>query len=113
MPFRSDDHPFTSEGILAVPAREQGVYGICVKGAGNDPNAGWLAWPDCWIYVGQGEIRTKLAEHLAGQGDQANCVWQNIAGAQLGVRFAFEVTSDGARRRDELIAELRPACNVP
>lgn len=71
-------------------ANADGVYGLYV---GNGP----------WIYVGKGNIRSRLLAHA--QGDNASITREKPT------FWRAEVTASMDKREKELILELNPKCN--
>ncbi len=80
---------FTTLGVGSVPDNLRGVYGLF-----RDQGP--------WIYVGKGEIKNRLQDHLRGD---IPCIIQNGA-----THFYIEEGSSLIREK-ELIRELKPLCN--
>ena len=80
---------FTREDILALNAAQHGVYG--------------LFRANQWIYVGKGDIRQRLLDHL--NGDNV-CITRSNPTHWVG-----EVTTNADSRERDLIVELGPLCN--
>jgi hypothetical protein len=90
MPFvQQTPRLFTKQGIEALNMNQIGVYGIFKANS--------------WIYVGKGDIRKRLLEHLNGDNP---CITRNFP-----THYVTEVTSDSDNREKQLIVELKPACN--
>lgn len=90
MPF-VEQEPRTFNRINALNLKEDqyGVYG--------------LYRADAWVYVGKGDIRQRLLDHLAGDNF---CIQR-----QKPTHWVDEVTENADAREKELIAELDPICN--
>lgn len=81
--------PFTRQQVEALNPNQFGVYGIYnARGC---------------LYVGKGDVRTRLLAHLGGD---IPCITMNGPSYWLD-----EVTSNMDLRERELILELRPSCN--
>jgi hypothetical protein len=90
MPFpQQSPRQFTRAKVEAITPGQYGVYGLCNSGG--------------WIYVGKGDIRSRLLAHL--NGDNA-CISR-----QRPTHWVDEVTSDMDRREKQQILELNPLCN--
>jgi hypothetical protein len=90
MPFRSNDvRPFTRIAIEALDEGQTGVYGIFRENQ--------------WIYIGRGDIRERLLDHLNGDND---CI---IAWGPT--HWIAEVTPYPLSREIELTVEFNPPCN--
>lgn len=90
MPFA--DNPvrgFTRANVEALTPGQLGVYGLFREGH--------------WIYVGSGDVRARLLDHL--NGDNA-CITREAP-----TSWIDEVRSDYKDREKELILELAPPCN--
>jgi hypothetical protein len=82
--------PFNRFTVESLPANRVGVYGLFL---GNH-----------WIYIGQGDIRTRLLAHLNGDNP---CITLNRPS-----HFVYELTPSAQARERQLILELGPtACN--
>ena len=93
MPFiKQDPRPFTETDILKLSKDQSGVYGIFK--------------PNVWIYVGKGDIRDRLLQHIRGQDDNP-CILRNRPTFWV----AEKISGDPSQREKELILELTPACN--
>ena len=82
----------TKQNVEAVKPNQLGVYGIYKTNQ--------------WVYVGMGDVRQRLLDHL--NGDNA-CLLR-----QSPTHWVDEVIPDEARRirrEKELILELNPSCN--
>jgi len=92
VPFpQQNARPFRRDSIESLTPNQHGVYGI--------RNA------DGWIYIGRGDIRERLLDHLDGIGENGEIRRQRPT------RFVTEITENDAVREAELIAELDPVCN--
>jgi hypothetical protein len=90
MPFpKQDGRAFTRDSIEALKPDQVGVYGIYR--------------PDAWIYVGRGDIRSRLLDHL--NGDNPRITREKPTG------YVSWVTTDAERIEKELIVELDPIAN--
>ncbi|OGP85235.1 MAG: hypothetical protein A2Y95_02775 [Deltaproteobacteria bacterium RBG_13_65_10] len=90
MPFQNDKvYQFTQNGIEWLRTGQMGVYGIFRQGA--------------WIYVGSGDIRARLLDHLNGDNP---CITR-----ERPTNWAAEETSDYVNREKVLIREFDPICN--
>ena len=85
MPFpQQDSRPFNWVGLETLNANQLGVYGLSKQGQ--------------WIYVGKGDIRQRLLDHLNGDN---SCVTK-----QAPTHFVAEVTSNMDAREIQPIWEL-------
>jgi hypothetical protein len=90
VPFNPNwNKPFTLAEIESLNQNQMGCYGIFKQGE--------------WIYVGQGDIRQRLLDHL--NGDNA-CISRNQP-----THFTAIVTSDYINEEKRLIAAHTPSCN--
>ena len=90
MPFvKQNPRPFTEEEVSELKTGLIAVYGLFKS--------------NTWVYVGRGDIRQRLLDHLGG--DNACINHENPT------HWIAEVTSDADRREKELILELSPICN--
>ena len=90
MPFtQQPPRAFTRENITALSPGQNGVYG--------------LFKPNQWIYVGKGDIRQRLLNHLNGDNP---CINRNGP-----THWVDEVTPNADQREKTLILELTPSCN--
>lgn len=90
MPFaQQNPRLFNQFNIEAINGNPNGVYGIFRQGQ--------------WIYVGSGDIRTRLLAHLNGDN---SCITN-----QKPTHYVDEVTQQYKAREKELILELSPVCN--
>lgn len=91
MPFvQQRPREFTRANIEAIRPGLNGVYGLFKTNQ--------------WIYVGKGDIRQRLLEHLKGDNP---C----IAMMQPTHYVDEVITGDPSSRERQLILELKPACN--
>jgi hypothetical protein len=90
MPF-NNDKPwlFDRQGIESFEVGQTGVYAIY--------NA------RTWIYIGSGDIRQRLLDHLSGDLPAMD--------AYAPTHFRAEVTGDSRGREKQLLREYMPACN--
>jgi len=91
MPFpKQEPRIFNRQNIESLSPNQYGVYGLFKEGT--------------WIYVGKGDIRNRLLDHL--NGDNA-CIT-----SLRPTHWVDEVVSgDATAREKQLILELNPACN--
>jgi hypothetical protein len=90
MPFPSNSGQlFNRAAIEAIKPNQYGCYGLYRQNA--------------WIYVGKGDIRTRLLDHLGGGNP---CITKE---APTG--FITMVTADMDNQEKNLIVELNPICN--
>ena len=90
MPFNNDrPWSFDRQAIESFQAGQTGVYAIY--------NA------RTWIYIGRGDIRQRLLDHLNGDIPSLN--------ANSPTHFRAEVTDDSIKREQQLLREYSPACN--
>ncbi|MCC6962538.1 MAG: GIY-YIG nuclease family protein [candidate division Zixibacteria bacterium] len=91
MPFlQQQPGLFARANIEALNSNQIGVYGLFRQGV--------------WVYVGKGDIRQRLLDHLNGDNP---CITRENP-----THWVAEVTSgDPSIRERELITELQPVCN--
>ena len=91
MPFTTQTpRLYTKADVEKLNKNQEGVYGLFKK--------------DIWIYVGKGDIRQRLLDHLNGDNP---CIT-----GQSPTHWVSEVTSgDPSTREKQLILELNPSCN--
>ena len=92
MPWQGQNFAYTRASIVQNAPSVSGVYAIWKQGT--------------WIYVGEtNDLKRRMLEHY--DGDNA-CITRN---APTG--FGFEVVQAATRvaRQNQLIGELKPACN--
>lgn len=90
MPFpKQDAKGFNRTSIEALKPDQIGVYGLFKTGS--------------WVYIGRGDIRARLLDHLNGDNP---CIvreepthWVNV------------VTTDSVEREKALIIDCYPICN--
>jgi len=88
--IKQEPRPYSREAILAVNKEQIGVYGIFQQ--------------NLWIYVGKGDIRQRLLDHLNGDIPGLN--------RHNPTHWVAEVTAgDPSNREKELIIALQPRCN--
>jgi len=91
MPFiQQEPRPFTRHDVESLNPNQLGVYGLFKR--------------DVWIYVGKGDIRKRLLEHLNGDNF---CITREQPTYWVGE----VISGDPSAREKELIDELRPLCN--
>ncbi|MGE5483449.1 MAG: hypothetical protein ACM3X4_00335 [Ignavibacteriales bacterium] len=81
---------FTQAGVSVLKPNQYGVYGLFKQGV--------------WVYVGKGDIRQRLLDHLNGDNP---CITKNAP-----THYVAEVTRNADTREKELIVELQPVCNL-
>jgi len=79
----------TKAGIEVITPGQNGVYGLFRENR--------------WVYVGRGDIRARLLDHLGGGNP---CIAREVP-----THWVAEVTTNDVAREKELILELQPACN--
>ena len=90
MPFpKQEKRTFNKAGIEDLTPNQFGCYGIYREGV--------------WIYVGKGDIRERLLDHLNGDND---CIT-----IENPTHYVAEVTAIADGREKQLILELSPVCN--
>lgn len=82
---------FNREGIEWLDPGQTGVYGLFRKGV--------------WVYVGKGDIRQRLFDHLNGDNP---CITRENPTSWV----AEKISGDPSARERELILELDPICNI-
>lgn len=91
MPFaQQQPRAFTRQNIEVLKPDQGGVYGLFKEGT-------------C-VYVGKGDIRQRLLDHLSGDN---SC----ISNAQPIQWVAEIISGDPSEREKQLILELNPTCN--
>jgi len=91
MPFiQQTSREFSRQNVESVNPGQNGVYGLFRQGL--------------WIYVGKGDIRQRLLDHLNGDNP---CITR-----QQPTHWVSEVLGvDPSNREKQLIVELAPTCN--
>jgi hypothetical protein len=90
MPFPNQTaRAFTKANIEAIKPGTIGVYGLFRQGA--------------WVYIGRGDIRARLLEHLGGGNA---CITR-----EKPTSYVDEVTTNDEAREKALILEFDPICN--
>jgi hypothetical protein len=90
MPFpQQESRPFTKSGIEWLAPNQNGVYGIFRS--------------DAWVYVGRGDLRTRLL--AAFNGENPRITRENPT------QYVTLVTNDDVAKEKELILELNPIAN--
>ncbi len=90
MPFiKQDPRPFTKQGIEILNPNQNGVYGIFRN--------------DTCVYVGRGDIRARLLDHLSGGNPRIT--------RERPTHFFAELAQNDVAREKELIIELNPLAN--
>jgi hypothetical protein len=91
MPFpQQTAKAFTKANIEALNVGQMGCYGLFVNGGG-------------WVYVGKGDIRTRLLAHFNGDNPFIN--------QKKPTHWKAVVTQDYDAEEKRLILELSPSCN--
>jgi len=91
MPFvQQTPQAFTRRHVEALHPNQVGVYGLFVAGS--------------WVYIGKGDIRQRLLDHLNGDNP---CIIR----LQPTHWVAEVIAGDPSARERQLIAELQPPCN--
>ena len=92
MPFvQQTPRLFSRQNIETLNPGQVGVYGLFTQGS--------------WVYVGKGDIRQRLLDHLNGDNP---CITR-----QAPTHWVDEVTPrDPSVRERQLILEFQPACNL-
>ena len=80
---------FTRADVEALTSGQMGCYGLFKQGH--------------WIYVGKGDVRQRLLDHLNGDNP---CITKATP-----THWVDEITTDYDAREKVLIAELNPICN--
>ena len=90
MPFpKQEFRPFTKEGIEWLATNQNGVYGIFRS--------------DAWIYVGRGDLRTRLLAAFNGENPRIT--------RERPTHYVTLVTKDDVAQEKALIIELQPIAN--
>lgn len=90
MPFpKQDPLPFTKEGIERLNPNQNGVYGIFRS--------------DAWIYVGRGDLRTRLLAAFNGENPRIT--------RERPTSCVTMVTANDVEMEKALILELKPLAN--
>lgn len=91
MPFvQQTSRSYIKTEVESLKPNQIGVYGLFKQGV--------------WIYVGKGDIRQRLLDHLNGDNP---CITK-----ERPTHWVDEVTSgDPSDREKQLILELNPICN--
>ncbi|SYZ71950.1 hypothetical protein TRIP_C20065 [Candidatus Zixiibacteriota bacterium] len=91
MPFvQQEPRLFTRSNVEAIAPNQIGVYGLYRQGV--------------WVYVGKGDIRQRLLDHLNGDNP--------LIARKSPTYWVDEVTNgDPSYRERQLITELQPICN--
>lgn len=91
MPFPKENSSriFNRANIEGLDPNQHGVYGLFKEGT--------------WIYVGKGDIRQRLLDHLNGD---IPCITR-----EQPTHWIDEVTHDADERERQLILEFTPICN--
>jgi hypothetical protein len=80
------------QNIENLKPGQMGVYGLFREGK--------------WVYVGMGDIRQRLLDHLNGDNP---CILRERP--THWVDEVWNASADRSRREEALIVELNPACN--
>jgi len=90
VPFpKQETRAFTKDGIEWLGPNQNGVYGIFRK--------------DAWVYVGRGDLRTRLLAHFNGENPRIT--------KEKPTGYVTEVTANDVSREKTLIVELNPIAN--
>ncbi len=90
MPFpKQKGRRFNRQHVEDIEPDQHGCYGLFRQGQ--------------WIYVGKGDIRQRLLDHL--NGDNACITRENPT------HWVDVVTADADAQEKALIVELQPSCN--
>lgn len=90
MPFPNQTaRAFTRANVEALTKGQNGCYGLFKQGT--------------WIYIGKGDIRQRLLDHLSNDNP---CITR-----QQPTHWVDEVTGNMDNREKQLIQEFAPACN--
>jgi hypothetical protein len=90
MPFPLQPlHIYNRANVLALEPNQMGVYGLFRQ--------------EAWIYVGKGDIRKRLIDHL---NEDNPCITKGQP-----THWVYEVTANMDEREWQLIFELEPLCN--
>ena len=90
MPFTEQTpRQFTRANIEAHKPEQMGCYGLSRERE--------------WVYVGKGDIRARLLDHLNGDNP---CIMNRVP-----THWVDAVTEDYDNLEEELILELNPTCN--
>ena len=84
-----DPKPYNKGRVERITGGQEGCYGL-YRG-------------DTWVYVGKGDIRGRLLDHLNGDNP---CITK-----EKPTHWVDVVTGDMDAREKALIRELRPKCN--
>ena len=87
---KQEARAFTKANVEAIRPGQMGCYGLFVN---RGP----------WVYVGKGDIRKRLLEHLNGDNP---CITRNGP-----THWVDIVTDDMDAKEKALILELTPTCN--
>lgn len=91
MPFpQQTTREFTRQNVEALTPNQIGVYGLFKEGV--------------WVYIGSGDVRSRLLDHLNGDNP---CIT-----SEGPTHWVDEVVNgDPVPREKALIVELNPVCN--
>lgn len=90
MPFvQQTPRVFSKAQVELITPNQYGVYGIFKQGV--------------WVYIGKGDIRQRLLDHL--NGDNLDILKNSPT------HWVDEVTTNADQREKQLIIECRPICN--
>lgn len=91
MPFVQQlPRAFTVQDVQSLSPNQNGVYGLFRQGV--------------WIYIGKGDIRQRLLDHLGGDNPRISHEWPTNWVGEV-------IVGDPTNREKQLIEELRPVCN--
>jgi hypothetical protein len=89
MPFNGRVRPFTLLDLELLPVARMGVYGLFREGQ--------------WIYIGSGDIRSRLMAHFHGD--------NHAILAEKPTHYIAENAQDYEAREKQLLREIHPLCN--
>jgi hypothetical protein len=90
MPFTTQTpRPFSKVDVESLNLNQMGVYGLYRQGI--------------WIYIGKGDIRQRLLDHIIGDNP---CISRNNP-----THWVAEVTANMDVREKQLLLEFNPTCN--
>lgn len=89
MPFANNPKAYTKANIESLKTGSIGCYGLYRK--------------DTWIYIGRGDIRARLLDHL---GNDNPCITREKPTTWVDV-----VTADDVAEEKHLITQFDPICN--
>lgn len=91
MPFPEQTaRPYTKADVESLNEKQVGCYGLFINGGS-------------WVYIGKGDIRTRLLAHLNGDNP---CIIK-----MKPTHWKGSITSDYDAEEKRLILEFDPVCN--